>query len=86
MYLPRYMIMTLFHNQFLFFSVDLMSLLLLCTIKPQNNEINLELSLPVWYLFNVLCLKRFYFLLGYCHLIDMKLILVTMNKMGRQGV
>lgn len=51
--------MTLFHNQFLFFSVDLM--LLLCNIKPQNNEINLELSLPVWYLFNVLCLERFYF-------------------------
>lgn len=77
------MIMTLFHNQFLFFSVDLM--LLLCTIKPQNNEINLELSLPVWYLFNVLCLARF--LLGYYLLIDMKLILVTMNKkMGRQGV
>lgn len=42
------MIMTLFHNQFLFFSVGLM--LLLCNIKPQNNEINLELSLPVWYL------------------------------------
>lgn len=39
------MIMTLFHNQFLFFSVDLM--LLLCNINPQNNEINLELSLPV---------------------------------------
>lgn len=77
------MIMTLFHNQFLFFSVDLM--LLLCNIKPQNNEINLELSLPVWYLFNVLCLERF--LLGYYLLIDMKLILVTMNKkMGRQGV
>lgn len=77
------MIMTLFHNQFLFFSVGLM--LLLCNIKPQNNEINLELSLPVWYLFNVLCLERF--LLGYYLLIDMKLILVTMNKkMGRQGV
>lgn len=77
------MIMTLFHNQFLFFSVDLM--LLLCNIKPQNNEINSELSLPVWYLFNVLCLERF--LLGYYLLIDIKLILVTMNKkMGRQGV
>lgn len=77
------MIMTLFHNQFLFFSVGLM--LLLCNIKPQNNEINLELSLPVWYLFNVLCLARF--LLGYYLLIDMKLILVTMNKkVGRQGV
>lgn len=75
--------MTLFHNQFLFFSVGLM--LLLCNIKPQNNEINLELSLPVWYLFNVLCLERF--LLGYYLLIDMKLILVTMNKkMGRQSV
>lgn len=78
------MIMTLFHNQFLFFSVDLM--LLLCTIKPQNYKINFELSLPVWYLFNVLCLEIL-FLLGYYLLIDMKLILVTMNKkMGRQGV
>lgn len=77
------MIMTLFHNLFLFFSVNLM--LLLCNIKPQNNEINLELSLPVWYLFNVLCLEIL-FLLGYYLLIDMKLILVTMKKMGRQGV
>lgn len=63
--LRMYLIMSPFHNQFsFFFTVDLVSVLLLRTpTKSQDNQINLKLSLPVHYLFSVLCLRDFILML-----------------------